>query len=113
MKEIESNIIGSSVFKDVCQLIEQTKSGIARVVNSEITMLYWYIGGRINREILQNKRAEYGKQIVSQLATLLTQNYGKEFEVRNLRRMIQFSVLFSNVEKVSQAATKLSWSHFI
>ncbi|MDD3687017.1 MAG: PDDEXK nuclease domain-containing protein [Bacteroidales bacterium] len=113
MKEIESNIIGSLVFKDVCQLIEQTKSGLARVVNSELTMLYWHIGGRINREILQNKRAEYGKQIVSQLATLLTQNYGKEFEVRNLRRMIQFSVLFPNVEKVSQAATKLSWSHFI
>ena len=47
MKEIESNIIGSLVFKDVCQLIELTKSGIARVVNSELTMLYWHIGGRI------------------------------------------------------------------
>ena len=27
--------------------------------------------------------------------------------------MIQFSILFSNKEKVSQAATKLTWSHFI
>ena len=113
MAEIESKINNSLVFKDICQLIEQTKSGLARVVNSELTMLYWHIGYRINREILENKRAEYGKQILSQLATILAQTYGKEFESRNLRRMIQFSERFPDIEKVSQAATKLSWSHFI
>jgi predicted nuclease of restriction endonuclease-like (RecB) superfamily len=113
MDKIESNTNKSIIFKEICQLIEQTKSGLARVVNSELTMLYWHIGGLINAEILKNRRAEYGKQIVSQLATLLTQNYGREFESRNLRRMIQFSTLFGDKEKVSQAATKLSWSHFI
>jgi predicted nuclease of restriction endonuclease-like (RecB) superfamily len=76
-------------------------------------MLYWHIGDRINCEVLDSKRAEYGKQIVSQLATQLTQKYGKEFENRNLRRMMQFSKQFPNSQIVSQAATKLSWSHFI
>ncbi len=32
----------------------------------------WYIGERINREILGNMRAGYGKQIVSRLATQLS-----------------------------------------
>ena len=35
-------------------------------------MMYWHIGERINREVLDNQRAEYGKQIVSQVATQLT-----------------------------------------
>lgn len=57
--KIDSNLNKSLIFKDICQLIEQTKSGLARIVNSELTMLYWHIGGRINDEILENKRAEY------------------------------------------------------
>ncbi len=113
MTEFDIKIHESLVYQDICNLIEKSKSGLARLVNSELTLLYWHIGERINREILENKRAAYGKQILSQLATVLIQTYGKEFEIRNLRRMIQFSEVFCDVEKVSQAATKLSWSHFI
>ncbi|MFP4663144.1 MAG: DUF1016 N-terminal domain-containing protein [Bacteroidales bacterium] len=90
MRNNESQISGSLIYKDICQRIEQTKSSLAKTVNSELTMLYWYIGSRINHEILQDRRAEYGKQIVSQLATLLTQNYGKEIEVRNLGSTANF-----------------------
>jgi len=39
---------------------------------------------------LENKRADYGKQIVSRLATQLTATYGRGFEARNPRRMMQF-----------------------
>jgi hypothetical protein len=35
-------------------------------------MLFWQIGKRINENILQNKRADYGKQIVSPAATQLS-----------------------------------------
>ena len=34
----------------------------------EFTMMYWHIGERINREVLDNQRAEYGKQIVASVA---------------------------------------------
>jgi predicted nuclease of restriction endonuclease-like (RecB) superfamily len=113
MPKIELNPDFNLVLQDISLLIEQSKSNIARQINSELTLLYWHVGDRINREILDNKRAVYGKQIVSQLATILTQHYGKEFEARNLRRMIQFANNFPDIKKVSQAATKLSWSHFI
>jgi predicted nuclease of restriction endonuclease-like (RecB) superfamily len=77
-------------------------------------MMYWHIGERINRDVLGNERAEYGKQIVSQVATQLQAEYGeKGFEPRNIRRMMQFAQEFSDLEIVSQIATKLSWSHFV
>lgn len=113
MSQIALTPVFNLVLQDISLLIEQSKSNIARQINSELTLLYWQIGDRINREILHNKRATYGKQIVSQLATILTQHYGREFETRNLRRMMQFANYFPDMQKVSQAATKLSWSHFI
>ena len=104
----------NNLYTDVCKLIEEAKDFVAHTANKAITILYWKIGERINNDLLEGKRAEYGKQIVSQLATQLQLNYGKRgFEERNIRRMMQFSTLFSDFQIVSQAATKLSWSHFI
>ena len=56
---------------DVRTLIDEAKKKLAVVANTGITMLYWQIGERINREILGNKRAEYGKKIVSTVSTQL------------------------------------------
>ena len=74
----------------------------------------WNIGNRINRDVLNYERAEYGQQIVSQVATQLQQEYEtKSFELRNIQRMMQFARLLPDFQIVSQLATKLSWSHFI
>lgn len=103
-----------NLYKDICFLIEEAKKHVAQTANKAITLLYWKIGERINKELLDGKRAEYGKQIVSLLATQLQQTYGKKgFELRNIRRMIQFATTFNDFKKVSQAATQLSWSHFV
>ena len=102
-----------NLLSDICLLIEQGKQKAAVQLNSALTLTYWYVGKRINKDILQNQRAEYGKQIVGTLARQLIKQYGKSFEARNLRRMIQFSELFSDIEIVLPLATQLSWSHFI
>ncbi len=47
------------LISDVRTLIENAKSRVALVVNSEMTMLYWNIGKRIKDEILQDEKAEY------------------------------------------------------
>lgn len=67
----------SKLFSDISALIEAARSSVATVVNRTITLLYWQIGDRINKELLDGERAEYGKQIVSLLATQLQQRYGK------------------------------------
>lgn len=76
--------------------------------NSTLTLLFWHIGSRINKEILQNKRADYGKQIVLILSTQLKDRYGRNFELGNLRRMIQFAVQFPEIKIVGPLARQLS-----
>ncbi len=71
----EHNVPGRGeidLLKDICAIVDSARSSVAKHANSEITLMNWYIGERINREILGNTRAEYGKQIVSRLATQLS-----------------------------------------
>ena len=71
------------------------------------------IGERTNREVLDNQRAEYGKQIVASVARQLREEFGsKGFDEKNNRRMMQFANLFADEQIVSQAATLLAWLHF-
>lgn len=102
-----------SLITDLRTLINEARNKVALIVNTEITLLYWHIGKRINEEVLGNQRAEYGKQIVSTVSTQLTKEYGRGFELRNLRRMMQFAELFPDFQIVAPLARQLSWSHFI
>lgn len=102
-----------SLLRDIKALIEQGRSQAVAAVNSALTVTYWHVGRRINDEILQGKRAEYGKQVVVSLADELVVHYGKSFEAKNLRRMMQFAEVFCDVEIVVPLARQLSWSHFL
>ena len=94
-------------------LIEQSQQRVAAEVNSTLVLLFWQVGKRINENILQNKRADYGKQIVLTVSIQLKEKYGRNFELGNLRRMIQFAEQFSDIQIVVPLARQLSWSHFI
>lgn len=63
---------------DLRQIINQTRNRVAINVNAEFTLMYWHIGERINREVLGNERAEYGKQIVSAVSTQLQEEFDDE-----------------------------------
>jgi len=95
------------------ELVEFSQNKIASQANSTLTLLFWQIGKHINDFVLDNKRAEYGKQIMSTVSTHLTEKYGSNFELRNLRRMRQFAEQFWDAEIVSTLTTQLSWSHFV
>ncbi len=92
---------------DVRELILAARGGIARAVNSGLTLLYWEIGSRIRRDILKEKRAEYGEEIVSALGTQLIEKFGRGFGVRNLFRMVRFAGVFPDVKIVSALRTQL------
>ncbi len=110
MKIIE---IDERLISDLRTLIETSKSNLAILVNSEMSLLYWYIGKRINMEVLQNERAEYGKQIIQSLSSQLVLRYGSSFSEKNLRSMMQFAVRFPNEEIVVSLIRQLSWTHII
>lgn len=101
------------LFRDVCKIIEDARAQVAVSVNRELTLMYWHIGERINRDILHNERADYGKAIVSTLSTQLTARYGKDYNSRNLHRMVQFARQFEDFKIVSTLSTQLPWSVFM
>ena len=103
----------NTVLTDIRSLIEQTRQQVAVSINSGMTLMYWHIGERINREILGGERAAYGKQIVATIARKLTEEYGgSQFSLRNIRRMMQFADAFPNLQIVTPLVSQLSWSHF-
>ncbi len=101
------------VLNDIKTLINRCKQNLALSINTSMTMLYWQIGKRVNDEVLLDKRAEYGKQIVSSLAKHLSKEYGSSFSEKNLRRMIQFSAIFPDREIVVSLIRHLSWTHLL
>ena len=108
----ESNS-ASQLMHEIQQLIEQSRSSVAVTVNAGLTMLYWQIGRRINQELLQDQRADYGQRVLHTLSAKLTVDYGQGFSEKNLRRMIQFSQVFIDEKIVVSAIRQLSWTHFI
>jgi hypothetical protein len=80
-------------------MIEEARKNVAVTVNSAFTLLYWKIGYRINNEILQDNRAEYGKQILATLSQQLVLEYESYFSEKNIRRMAQFAEVYPD-EKI-------------
>ncbi len=95
------------------ELIEGAQKQISNKANSALALLFWQIGKYINDFVLDNKRAAYGKQILSTVSTQLKEKYGSNFELRNIRRMRQFAEQFQEVEIVLTVTTQLSWSHIV
>ena len=113
-KVTQKGLVPIELIDDLRQIIDSARSHVAATANYEVTMMNWNIGNRINRDVLNNERAEYGQQIVSQVATQLQEEYGtKGFELRSIQRMMQFAQLFSDFQIVAPLVRKLSWSHFL
>ena len=94
-------VMSQSLIQDLRQIVEQARVHVAATVNSELTLMYWHIGDRINREVLGNERAEYGKQIVATVVQQLQAEYGtKGFEERTIRRMMKFATIFPDIQIV-------------
>lgn len=119
-KIVESDIVKANTFIDekglfteLSTLIEQSQKQALIYANSALTVLFWRVGKRINEDVLQHQRANYGKQIVPTLSMQLEQKYGRNFTEKNVRRMMQFADIFPDFEIVVPLARQLSWSHFL
>lgn len=99
------------IFFEIKNLIETSKNNVAVSVNAEMTMLYWNVGKRINEEVLQNNRAEYGKQIVATLARQLETEFGKGWSEKQLRHCLRFAEAFPDIQIVYALRIQLSWTH--
>ena len=105
--------ISGNLISDIRRLIETARQNVAVTANTGLTILYWQIGKRIRQDILKEKRAEYGKEIVATLSRQLTDDYVNNFNENDLRRMIQFAKVFPDIEIVVSLIRQLSWTHFM
>jgi predicted nuclease of restriction endonuclease-like (RecB) superfamily len=102
-----------TLFERADFLIEHGQRVASRSANAAQTLTFWRVGLEVHQDILQEQRADYGKQIVSTLSTQLVGKRGRSYAERNLRRMIQFARLFPDPEMVSMLSTQLHWSHIV
>lgn len=107
------NNIAEKLFSDIVILVNESRNRVAIRINSEITTLYWNIGKLINNAILNNKRAEYGEQIVATVSQQLMTMFGKGFTKSALNRMINFYLAYKEEQNIATLSQELSWSHFV
>lgn len=105
--------LSPSLVADIRSLIDSARTRTAAAINSELVLLYWQIGTRIRQDILKEKRAEYGEQIVAALSRQLADEYGSGFAEKSLRRMIQLAEVFPKRDIVVTLSRQLGWSHFV
>ncbi len=114
MKDLtNSNIDRQSpeLFSEIRELIVESRNSVAQAVNSALTLLYWKIDERINKEILRGEKADYGKQIVVSLSQQLTMEYGRGWSQRQLWHCLRFAESFPDIQIVHTLSSQLSWSH--
>ena len=78
--------------------------------NSEKLQMNWHIGRLLVEAQGGLNRAKYGDGLIKQWSIDFMRDYGKHYNVRELRRMRQFYLLFSIWSAVP---TEISWSHII
>lgn len=103
----------TKLLSELRTLIEAGRTQVAQAVNAGMVHLYWSVGDRVRREILREKRAAYGEQIVATVSAQLTAEYGRGFSRFGLSRMVKFAELFPNREIVATLSQQLGWSHFV
>ena len=100
-----------ALFEDVCQIIDGARVRIATYVNTEACLINWYVGKRIKEDVLFNKRAEYGKQVVLNLSVKLTERYGSGWSEKTLRHCLRSAETFSEEDILSATQRQLTWTH--
>ena len=110
MKELkEYEYLDNNFYKEVKDVLEQARKKIYRNIQSEIVQAYWHIGKMIVEKQGGESRAKYGDRLIKELSIKLTEEYGRGFDLTNLKRMRQFFLAF---EKGATVRHQLSWSHY-
>ena len=100
------------LYTDVCSIIEQGRKEAYASVSQKMIETYWNIGRRIVEEEQKGEaRAEYGAQIIAQLAEQLTHQYGKGFSARYLRSFRKFYLIVDNFQIWKSRFPNLTWTH--
>ena len=103
------NYIDEEFYKDIKKVLEEARKRVYRNIQSEMVMAYWQIGKMIVEKQGGEARAKYGDGLIKELSAQMTRDFGKGFDVANIRNMRQFYLVF---RKRDTLCSELSWSHY-
>jgi DUF1016 N-terminal domain len=107
---MSDEVVPDSLEQKILSLVEVVRKQVRSAVNQAMVMAYWQIGQFIVEDEQAGKvQAEYGKAVLEGLSERLTAELGKGFDIRNLRSMRQFYLLFPNRNAVR---SDLNWTHY-
>ncbi len=113
--KIQENIIKkesqktNETYRSIRNHIIEAEKKIYKSINSAMVMAYWNIGKAIYEACGENDRAAYGKRVLEEISRRLVAEFGSGYDVRNLRKMRQFYVMFPIRASVRP---ELSWTHY-
>ena len=104
----------TNIFNDVMHIIEASQTQAHQAVNITLVLRNWYIGKRIYQEELNGEnRAQYGEEIIKQLAKELQEKYTKGFNKTNLYNFYRFYKMYPDIfHSMSGKFKILSWTHY-
>lgn len=110
----------TTLINEIGTLLQKNREQVAHSVNTILVQTYWLIGKHIVEfEQGGKEKADYGSQLLDQLAKDLSEQYGKGFSRSNVFQIRQFYLRFSKIQTLSgqfesvENQPKLSWSHYI
>lgn len=87
----------------ILSLLQSAKNKVVRSVNHTMVVTYFEIGKMIVEEEQDGKeRADYGKEILKGLSSVLKKEFGKGFSVDNLENMSKFYLAYEKSETLSR-----------
>lgn len=99
-----------ALHQSIRDILLSAKTQARRAVNDAMVQAYWHVGRLIvEDEQGGERRAEYGKRVLPELAKRLSAEFGKGFSAPSLWNYRQFYLEFPIL---STAWRELSWSHF-
>ena len=121
----------TKIFNEIIELLKNAREEVKKTIDNTMTYTYYEIGRRVVEEEQRGKeRAEYGKEIIKKLSTLLTNKFGRGFSKSNIEQMRKFYLIYSKAQTVSgelindekndgtltinsEKGLNLSWSHYL
>lgn len=98
----------NTLFDDIRVLLQTARAAAHRQVNTLVVRTNFEIGRRI---VLHEQggvaRAEYGKAVLQQLSSQLTDEFGRGFSVDNLTLMRRFYLIYQDRLPNSQASSTI------
>lgn len=105
----DTSVVTEGFYEQISSILSTARDKAYTAVNFAMVEAYWEIGKSIVEQQGGKERATYGDALLKELASRLTEDFGKGFDARELRKMRQFHLAFPIRDALRP---ELSWTHY-